>query len=160
MSLRPATSDQVLRTCHISFDLDGLLVPLADEFPVEPRGTLARWIGIEPLRQGACRLFRELQASGYGTHVYTTSLRPPWKIRLTLWYYGIRVGRIVTELHARPCLQALGAAVSKYPPAFGFDLHVDDSPGVRAEGRRLGFRSLAVGPDEDLRIAVLRALDG
>ena len=37
---------------------------------------------------------------------------------------------------------------SKLPPAFGIDLHVDDSEGVRLEGVRHGFRVVVVRPDD------------
>ena len=38
---------------------------------------------------------------------------------------------------------------SKYPPAFGIDLHVDDSEGVRMEGDEHGFRVVVVRPDDE-----------
>ena len=36
---------------------------------------------------------------------------------------------------------------SKYPPAFGIDLLIDDSPGVEQEGRTHGFSVITVSPD-------------
>lgn len=36
---------------------------------------------------------------------------------------------------------------SKYPPAFGIDLLIDDSPGVEQEGRTHGFPVIIVSPD-------------
>jgi hypothetical protein len=39
---------------------------------------------------------------------------------------------------------------SKYPPAFGIDLLIDDLEGVRCEGDRFGFRVLCVAPDDEL----------
>ncbi len=36
-----------------------------------------------------------------------------------------------------------------YPPAFGIDLHVDDSEGVRLEGEEHGFHVVVVRPDDE-----------
>lgn len=38
---------------------------------------------------------------------------------------------------------------SKYPPAFGIDLHLDDSEGVGMEGSRFGSRVVVVRPDDE-----------
>ena len=38
------------------------------------------------------------------------------------------------------------SASSKYPPAFGIDLHVDDSEGVGMEGKQHRFRVIVVSP--------------
>jgi hypothetical protein len=49
---------------------------------------------------------------------------------------------------------------SKYPPAFGIDLHVDDSEGVGLEGQRYGFAVVVVSPeDPDWAARVLEAVD-
>jgi hypothetical protein len=37
---------------------------------------------------------------------------------------------------------------SKNPRAFGIDLHIDDSEGVRLEGKRHGFDVLVISPDD------------
>jgi hypothetical protein len=48
---------------------------------------------------------------------------------------------------------------SKYPPAFGIDLHVDDSAGVAEEGRQHRFDVLVVAPtDLDWVARVLEAV--
>jgi hypothetical protein len=50
---------------------------------------------------------------------------------------------------------------SKYPPAFGIDLHVDDSEGVAEEGRRHRFAVVVVSPrDPDWAARVLAAVGG
>jgi hypothetical protein len=50
---------------------------------------------------------------------------------------------------------------SKYPPAFGINLHVDDSTGVAEEGRRNGFEVVVVAPqDVDWAARVLEAVEG
>jgi hypothetical protein len=49
---------------------------------------------------------------------------------------------------------------SKNPAAFGIDLHVDDSDGVRMEGEQHGFEVVVVTPDDrDWTAKVLRAAD-
>ena len=48
---------------------------------------------------------------------------------------------------------------SKYPPAFGIDLHVDDSEGVAEEGKLHRFEVVVVSPyDEDWVARVLKAI--
>jgi hypothetical protein len=50
---------------------------------------------------------------------------------------------------------------SKYPPAFGINLHIDDSAGVAEEGRRYGFDVVVVAPhDLDWAARVLEAVEG
>jgi hypothetical protein len=38
---------------------------------------------------------------------------------------------------------------SKHPGAFGIDLHVDDSAGVRIEGEQHGFHVVVVEPNDE-----------
>ncbi len=146
---------------RIAFDLDDTLIPCSYPFPVEPATRLARWLGAEPLRRGALGLLRRLRAHGCDVWVYTTSLRSPFGIRVQFWSYGIRLGGVVNgDRHAR---RSRGRGherydCSKYPPAFGIDLLVDDLEGVRAEGRRCGFQVVRVSPsDENWTARVLKA---
>lgn len=44
---------------------------------------------------------------------------------------------------------ATDGRASKYPPAFGIDLLIDDAEGVAPEGTRHGFRVLQVLPGDD-----------
>jgi hypothetical protein len=49
---------------------------------------------------------------------------------------------------------------SKYPPAFGIHLHVDDSVGVAMEGQDHQFAVVVVSPeDPDWAARVLAAVD-
>jgi hypothetical protein len=43
---------------------------------------------------------------------------------------------------------SVAVAASKYPPAFGIDLLVDDSEDVRIEGERFGFAVLHIREDD------------
>ena len=49
------------------------------------------------------------------------------------------------------CMTALGETYktcTKYPPAFGIDVLVDDCEGVLIEGRKWNFRVIPVTPDD------------
>jgi hypothetical protein len=138
---------------RVSFDIDDTLVCHIADAPVES----GRWPAMvrrrfgEPLRLGTCKLMRDLRHRGCSIWIYTTSGRTPFQIRLWLFLYGIRVDGVVNdERHRRelagPCFSRLP---SKYPPAFGIDLHVDDSEGVRMEGEQNQFRVVVVRPDDE-----------
>ena len=138
---------------RISFDVDETLVCHCAEVPTEegvfPR-LIHRWFG-EPLRHGACSLIRELRRRGCSVWIYTTSGRTPFYIRRWLLLYGIRVDGIVNSERHRHGLARHGFSrlPSKYPPAFGIHLHVDDSEGVRMEGDAHGFRVVVVRPEDE-----------
>ena len=50
---------------NISFDLDNTLIPYSDEFETEKRNLFAKLIGIEKIRKGTPKLFKELQKEGH-----------------------------------------------------------------------------------------------
>jgi hypothetical protein len=138
---------------RISFDVDDTLVLRGHDVQPE-RGRfpsfINRWIG-EPLRSGTCSLVRELRRRGCSIWIYTSSGRTPFEIRLWLFLHGIRVDGIVNdERHRRKLAgRTFSSLPSKYPPAFGIDLHIDDSEGVRMEGEQHGFRVVVVNPDDE-----------
>ena len=148
---------------HIAFDLDDTLVPCEFDFPLERAPWLARGLGLEPLRLGTVELCRLLRGRGHRLWVYTTSLRSPLSIRLTFLAHRIHLAGVVNQdrhvsrlRNGRP-----GASeCSKYPPAFGIDLLVDNSEGVREEGLRFGFRVLHVRPDDADWAKAVRAAVG
>jgi len=133
---------------NISFDLDSTLIPNGKEFETEYRSLIARMFGIEEIRKGAFELIRDLQNQGFEIHIYTTSFRTKRKIRRTLKYYGIRVNRIINEKENRKILKSKNINSSKYPPAFGFDLHIDDLKGVGIESKRLNFNAIIISPSD------------
>jgi len=133
---------------NISFDLDSTLIPNGNEFEIENRSRIARFLGIEELRKGTPELIACLQKEGYKIHIYTTSFRSKIKIRFTLKYYGIKVNRIVNQTENRKVLKLQNINASKYPPAFGFDLHIDDLKGVGVEGSKLNFKTLIIEPTD------------
>src|SRR5215471_7250079 len=134
---------------RISFDIDDTLV-CHGILSSRERGRLPRfvlnWL-CEPLRAGTFSLLGELRSRGHSIWIYTTSARSPFHIRFWLFLHGIRVDGVVNEERHRRVGDP-SRLPSKYPPAFGIDLHVDDSEGVRIEGERFGFKVLVVRPDD------------
>ena len=138
---------------RISFDVDDTLAcqphHAAEEHSRLP-AALHRWLG-EPLRTGTRRLTRELRRQGCSIWVYTSSGRTPSYIRRWLLLYGVHVDGVVNSVRHSHALNVHGFAnaPSKFPPAFGIDLHVDDSEGVQIEGADYGFRVVVVRPDDE-----------
>lgn len=162
----PQSQDQAFfrrRRPRISFDIDDTLTchhshPGSERQPLP--GIVHRWLG-EPLRRGTVSLMRELRRRGCSIWIYTSSGRSPFYIRRWLMLHGIRVDGVVNDARHRNCLALHGFAhsPSKFPPAFGIDLHVDDSDGVRMEGEAHGFRVIVVQPgDESWGQRVLEAV--
>jgi hypothetical protein len=137
---------------RIAFDLDDTLIPSHPElFAVErPRSILGRLFAQEHLRHGANDLFRSLRARRCDLWIYTTSLRSPRYIRALFRCYGVRLGGAINQdVHWNWFRRQLGGSrCSKFPPAFGIDLLVDDSEGVLIEGREFRFDVLHVLPSD------------
>jgi hypothetical protein len=110
----------------------------------EQLGWLARTISPEDLRAGAPRLLRALRARRHEVWIYTTSLRSAARLRLWFAASGVRLDGIVTHARHRTHLADRWNVCSKYPPAFGIDLLVDDAAGLAIEGGRCGLRVLIV----------------
>ncbi len=148
---------------RIAFDLDDTLIPGAYSFPTEPlpANRLRRWFCTEPIRRGTPALFHALRQAGHEVWIYTTSFRPPWSVKAMFLAYGAPVSHVINQdVHAR-CVLRLGDAYrtcTKYPPAFGIDLLVDECAGVAEEARRYNFVALQIPPhDEHWTQRVLQA---
>ncbi|MDG4557831.1 MAG: hypothetical protein P9F19_10670 [Candidatus Contendobacter sp.] len=78
--------------------------------------------------------------------IYTSSSRCPRYLKSWFASFGISVEGVVNlDRHER----TVGLrGPSKFPPAFGIDLHVDDSPGVAMEGADHRFPVLVVTPGD------------
>ena len=137
---------------RISFDLDDTLICYGAGVPSEPPlPLLLRWlVGDEPLRLGTHALMTELRARGWETWIYTTSYRRPAQVRRWLRFHGVAVADVINQDTHEAVLRDRidGYRPTKYPPAFGIDLHVDDSDGVRIEGEQHGFSVVVVRPDD------------
>jgi len=164
----PALNKLGLRTANrhrlrISFDLDDTLTGMPPNLPVET-GALPAFLQrrvVETLRHGARRLIRTLRRQGHSVWIYTSSGRSPSRIQRWLILHGIRVDGIINDERHHHTARLLGERrwPSKYPPAFGIDLHVDDSEGVAMEGATHGFRVVHVAPDDlDWATKVLTAV--
>ncbi|KRB11444.1 hypothetical protein ASD86_03250 [Lysobacter sp. Root690] len=134
---------------RIAFDIDGTLTPLGrGQFRSSSLPLPMRLVFREPLREGAVALMRELQADGHEVWIYTSSLRSKRYLYLWLLCAGIRLGGVVNATAHANALRGRPVGPSKYPPAFGIDLLVDDCAGVEAEGDRHGFRVVTVDPGD------------
>ena len=147
---------------RISFDLDDTLICYQADVPQEQRLSWLRRLFVhdEPLRLGAPELMRQLRQRGWEVWLYTTSNRNPAAVRRWLRWHGVRIdGMINQDVHDRHLRRSpQDRPPSKNPAAFGIDLHVDDSEGVRMEGEQHGFQVVVVTPDDrDWTAKVLRA---
>ena len=135
---------------RIAFDIDGLLVPMHNEFPVEkPAGWLAALLTKESLRVGTIALMRTLIADGHLIWIYTTSERTARYLIRWFGRQGIKLDGIVNGSAHMEWLRSQSAiSCSKYPPAFDIDLLIDDSEGVLLEGQRHGFDVVRIDPTD------------
>ena len=128
---------------RIAFDLDGMLIPApGSQMAVEPLGLLPRLVSGEKIRADAPALLAGLRRGGHEIWLYTTSYRGPARLRAWFAAFGVRLAGVINQ--ARHDAVVPRALSSKYPPAFGIDLLVDDAEGVALEGRRHGFAVLQV----------------
>ena len=61
-------------------------------------------------------------------------------------YYGIKVSRIINQKENQRKLKSISIKSSKYPTAFKFDLHIDDSKGVGIEAEKFNFKAIIIKP--------------
>ena len=144
---------------RISFDVDDTLV--CD--PSVPSERLVPWWGRwwypEPVRRGTRELMWELLADDDQLWIYTTSYRPARYLQGWFRSFGVPIYGVVNQPRHERVVGRQGP--SKYPPAFGIDLHVDDSEGVAEEGQRHRFDVVVVAPtDPDWVARVLEAVRG
>lgn len=65
-----------------------------------------------------------------------------------MFYYGIKVNRIINQTENQKLLKYLKINASKCPVAFNFDIHIDDSKGVGIEAEKHNFRAIIIDPSE------------
>lgn len=137
---------------RVSFDLDDTLTGHCCNMPVEKSilpSFIQNWLR-EPLRGGTRRLFRELRHRNCSIWIYTSSGRSLKYIQLWFLMHGLRIDGVINrDRHQQaPNRHYLKRLPSKFPPAFGIDLHIDDSEGVKMEGDKYGFRVLVICPHD------------
>lgn len=131
---------------RISFDIDDTLV-CGPSVPVEQvLSRWRRWRYREGLRHGTQALMRALVKRRCQIWVYTTSYRSASYLHGWFKSFGVALGGVVNQYKHDEVVGRHGP--SKYPPAFGIDLHVDDSEGVRLEGEQHGFAVVVVSPED------------
>ena len=144
---------------RIAFDLDNTLIRDKYPFPLEPQSQrwFLRLLGFEPLRKNTFQLMKLLQQQDHKIWIYTSSRRDLVYLRLLFQWQGILLDGIVNlDVHQ----QHVKTRCSKYPPAFGIDLLIDDSRGVAIESRKYVFEMIQIAPeDEDWHTKVIEKIN-
>ncbi len=84
----------------------------------------------EEIRLGAPGLLRELHALGHEIWIYTSSNRSRLYLRLWFRLMGVRLSGVVNAQRHLAQLRKTKPELthlSKYPPLYNIDLHIDDS---------------------------------
>jgi hypothetical protein len=144
---------------RIAFDLDNTLI--RDQYPFPLDAQSQKWflklLGFEALRQHTIELMQGLQKQGNEIWIYTSSMRDIFYLRLLFRWQGIFLGGVVNLIVHE---QHVKMRCTKYPPAFGIDLLIDDARGVEIEARKYDFNMLRVAPeDEDWYVKVIAKIN-
>lgn len=136
---------------RIAFDLDNLLIPYSNAycFEVEKRTLMRRLLRTEPLRKGTIDLFKGLSKGDHEIWIYTSSYRPKNSIRKTFYAHDLILDGIINQNVHNKQFSHSQTAFSKFPPAFGIDLLVDDSKGLQIEGEKGNFQTLILAPQDE-----------
>ena len=129
---------------RISFDIDDTLI-CDSSVPTEQYVSWwRRWRYPERLRRGTRSLMTALARRRCKVWIYTSSGRCPHYLKSWFASCGISIEGVVNQARHERAVGLRGP--SKFPPAFGIDLHVDDSTGVAMEGADHRFPVLVVAP--------------
>ncbi|RYD81450.1 MAG: HAD family hydrolase [Sphingobacteriales bacterium] len=132
----------------ISFDLDDTLIPGTKVFETEPQNWFQRLNKTEKIRLGTIQLFKQLRRRNFRIVIYTTSFRSVFSIRYTFLTYGIWLDEIINQSKHNNLLKERKYVCTKLPSAFGIDIHVDDSDGVKMEGEKFNFKTIIIAEKE------------
>ncbi len=128
---------------RISFDLDDTIISTS-KFSLEKESVWSKIIKAERIRLGTVTLFKKLRSENHQIYIYTTSYRSKIKIKLMFLSYGIPVSFVINQQLHNKRVKKKGKNISKFPPEFNIDVHIDDSFGVEMEGQRFGFKTIIV----------------
>ena len=131
----------------ISFDLDDTLISVI--FDTEKQSIIQKILGLEKIRYGTIELFKKLKSEGHIIYIYTTSFRSLIKIKLTFLTYGTSVKKVINQEVHNQKLKQKSTRISKFPPAFGIDIHIDDSIGLKIEGEKYNFKTIIVKVNDE-----------
>lgn len=131
----------------ISFDLDDTIISTS-KFSLEKQSLWSKIIKAERIRLGTIALFKKLRSENHKIYVYTTSYRSTIKIKLMFLSYGIPVDFVINQQLHDKRVRKKGRNISKFPPEFDIDVHIDDSIGVEIEGKKFGFKTIVVSIDD------------
>lgn len=150
---------------RIAFDLDDTIIHGRVPFPEEPlpKNPIARWFCKEPIRLGSVALINDLWKAGHEVWIYTTSFRGRFATKMMFSAYGTKIKRVINQSDHQRVIAKLHRCYrhcSKFPPAFGIDLLIDECGGVQVEARKFNFPLVKVEPndkdwDQKIRQAVL-----
>lgn len=74
--------------------------------------------------------------------------------------YGIPVDFIINQQKHKKNVRNKGKNISKFPPEFDIDVHIDDSAGVELEGKKFGFKTIIISvSDKDWVNTVLKKIN-
>jgi hypothetical protein len=147
---------------RIALDLDGTVIQSDIAFPLEPVPAHPLFLRPprEKLRLGTVELATYIREAGHELWVYTSSYRKKSYIRRLFSRYGITLDGVVNQpAHDKTSQNFTDELqwISKYPPAFGIDLLVEDSEGVKQEGETWDFRVLVVQGNDENWVAAVKA---
>jgi FMN phosphatase YigB (HAD superfamily) len=131
----------------ISFDLDDTIISTT-KFSLEKKSLWSKIVKAERIRLGTIVLFKKLRTENHKIYIYTTSYRSKIKIKLMFLSYGIPVDFVINQQLHDQRIRKKGKIISKFPPEFDIDVHVDDSLGVEMEGKKFGFKTIVVSVDD------------
>lgn len=132
----------------ISFDIDNTLILYSNEFEIEALPIISKILGAEALRIGTKELFTWLEERGHHIWIYTTSYRSIFKLKKTFLLNGLHPKGFINETINQKQLKKHQCKASKHPKLFGINIHVDDSEGVGLEGKKYGFKTIIINPDD------------
>jgi len=132
----------------ISFELDQTLLSESGEFPTEKQNLFQKVLRFEKLRLGAIELLKELIDKGNEIWIYTASSRPKHYIYELFLRHDIKVTGIINRKKHLNSLSIEKRSLSKFPPGFGIDIHVDHAENVSIDGTIFGFNTIMIKPSD------------